>query len=797
MSKEHSVAGSIDYHQRQVESPGTTTNACTSEQFSPSTQANIKSMDQDTAQHLQEQPFDPNMDILNDNNTLSVGFGNISWQQHQPIPTATTAAYFGGGVTGVSQSLPEYSQEDQQSIEFKQSQEHYAQLLMQGFTDIVPNNKNTDNTNNNANVGRQQPDSGYLEIFGTGGLVHHQQQQQQQQQRQMGPRQYTHQVVPPQPSSTDAIHHHHHYQQQQGLDSTFTNWRDPYPSENTGFVSPRVMTPPESPHQLRTLSSPSAPAFDLHPDTLQRATLQPQPQIVAQRQHYPASNHSATTDSATEDDDGDGSETEDDEPSIAAAAAAAAAAEAASTQCTNCNTRTTPLWRRDADGNPLCNACGLFLKLHGRTRPLSLKSDVIRKRNRGGLNSKANLANGNADKQRGSQGSKNGGSAEANKSAISITKIAPIPCGRATIVTKAIDSPQAPLLPDPSGRGPVIGLFAPPPQNSATNRKRRPSTDVEVLQSGPDAVAAATAAAEAISCMDASTIQLTMEALEQAGLQTPNVIGSLLQPQLQYNPSAIEELHRLMQHQQEQEKQKHQKQGQDQGEQGQQQQQQQQQEAYHQNVSYLTPPQDILHTGHFAPQLQQQHQQDQGVQGYSGPPFSTMVQHQHHQPQQPQAIAPFPAQMFDGSSMAAMNQLMGTDGLSSMAMYLLYNDMMAVTDPQFQLQHPPLQSQQHHPVQFQQQQHQQFQREATPSDIASLLFGMSPAPIGPSDHTDDDDGDGNGEEGDGDGLDSGNEAWMPPGLDPEQQQLQALAMLMGQYQASNNPHHHNSMPSGR
>ncbi|KAK5822384.1 hypothetical protein F5H01DRAFT_267440, partial [Linnemannia elongata] len=57
-------------------------------------------------------------------------------------------------------------------------------------------------------------------------------------------------------------------------------------------------------------------------------------------------------------------------------------AEAASTQCTNCNTRTTPLWRRDADGNPLCNACGLFLKLHGRTRPLSLKSDVIRKRNR-------------------------------------------------------------------------------------------------------------------------------------------------------------------------------------------------------------------------------------------------------------------------------------------------------------------------------------------------------------------------------------------------------------------------------
>ncbi|RPA81803.1 global nitrogen regulator protein, partial [Ascobolus immersus RN42] len=50
--------------------------------------------------------------------------------------------------------------------------------------------------------------------------------------------------------------------------------------------------------------------------------------------------------------------------------------------CTNCATQTTPLWRRNADGQPLCNACGLFLKLHGVVRPLSLKTDVIKKRNR-------------------------------------------------------------------------------------------------------------------------------------------------------------------------------------------------------------------------------------------------------------------------------------------------------------------------------------------------------------------------------------------------------------------------------
>ncbi|PGH13992.1 hypothetical protein AJ80_06132 [Polytolypa hystricis UAMH7299] len=59
------------------------------------------------------------------------------------------------------------------------------------------------------------------------------------------------------------------------------------------------------------------------------------------------------------------------------------------TTCTNCFTQTTPLWRRNPEGQPLCNACGLFLKLHGVVRPLSLKTDVIKKRNRGSGNSLA------------------------------------------------------------------------------------------------------------------------------------------------------------------------------------------------------------------------------------------------------------------------------------------------------------------------------------------------------------------------------------------------------------------------
>ena len=50
--------------------------------------------------------------------------------------------------------------------------------------------------------------------------------------------------------------------------------------------------------------------------------------------------------------------------------------------CTNCSTTKTPLWRRDTEGQSLCNACGLYLKLHGVARPLSLKTDVVKKRKR-------------------------------------------------------------------------------------------------------------------------------------------------------------------------------------------------------------------------------------------------------------------------------------------------------------------------------------------------------------------------------------------------------------------------------
>ncbi|KAK3829582.1 MAG: hypothetical protein JOS17DRAFT_685927, partial [Linnemannia elongata] len=44
--------------------------------------------------------------------------------------------------------------------------------------------------------------------------------------------------------------------------------------------------------------------------------------------------------------------------------------------CNNCQTTTTPSWRRCPKGRILlCNACGLYQKLHGKSRPHYLAKD--------------------------------------------------------------------------------------------------------------------------------------------------------------------------------------------------------------------------------------------------------------------------------------------------------------------------------------------------------------------------------------------------------------------------------------
>ncbi|XP_059087500.1 uncharacterized protein LOC131883913 isoform X2 [Tigriopus californicus] len=52
------------------------------------------------------------------------------------------------------------------------------------------------------------------------------------------------------------------------------------------------------------------------------------------------------------------------------------------TCCANCSTQTTSLWRRNSNGSPVCNACGLYWKLHGIQRPVHMRKDKVCNRNR-------------------------------------------------------------------------------------------------------------------------------------------------------------------------------------------------------------------------------------------------------------------------------------------------------------------------------------------------------------------------------------------------------------------------------
>lgn len=99
-----------------------------------------------------------------------------------------------------------------------------------------------------------------------------------------------------------------------------------------------------------------------------------------------------------------------------------AAASQPPTSCTNCHTQTTPLWRRNPEGQPLCNACGLFLKLHGVVRPLSLKTDVIKKRNRSGPGVSSSNANGGGSGGATPPGEGGAGARKASGSAGSVSR---------------------------------------------------------------------------------------------------------------------------------------------------------------------------------------------------------------------------------------------------------------------------------------------------------------------------------------------------------------------------------------
>jgi hypothetical protein len=49
-------------------------------------------------------------------------------------------------------------------------------------------------------------------------------------------------------------------------------------------------------------------------------------------------------------------------------------------KCSHCLTRQTSVWRRSKTGQQVCNACGVYARLRGKERPLSLRRNKIKPR---------------------------------------------------------------------------------------------------------------------------------------------------------------------------------------------------------------------------------------------------------------------------------------------------------------------------------------------------------------------------------------------------------------------------------
>ncbi|KAK1346169.1 hypothetical protein QTO34_000022 [Cnephaeus nilssonii] len=156
--------------------------------------------------------------------------------------------------------------------------------------------------------------------------------------------------------------------------------------------------------------------------------------------------------------------------------------QVAGAQCTNCQTTTTAVWRMNANGDPVCNACGLYYKRHQVNRPVTMWNDVVKTRKRKASQKKKKPASslggtGPADAPAGDFMVVAGGSDGGNFGEVA-SGLALGPPGTAHLYQglgpEVLSGPVSPLMPSP---GPLLGS----PTGSFPTGPMPPSTSSTVV----------------------------------------------------------------------------------------------------------------------------------------------------------------------------------------------------------------------------------------------------------------------------------------------------------------------------
>ncbi|KAM6974767.1 zinc finger transcription factor Trps1 isoform 2-T3 [Tautogolabrus adspersus] len=110
--------------------------------------------------------------------------------------------------------------------------------------------------------------------------------------------------------------------------------------------------------------------------------------------------------------------------------------------CANCLTTKTSLWRKNANGGYVCNACGLYQKLHSTPRPLNIikqnnGEQIIRRRTRKRLNPDSLSSETPAPKQQRITSEERMNGEESDRSCASIKNQQPSPRSRSPRSTQA------------------------------------------------------------------------------------------------------------------------------------------------------------------------------------------------------------------------------------------------------------------------------------------------------------------------------------------------------------------------